>query len=224
MAVASGGDDIAVSLETLGDTELAQVVGILLERRRNDRGTGAGGELHGEAADAAGRADDQDRLSLGERERVDGRECGEASERGDTGRGEVERGGFRRDLHLRRECDQLGPASLVDGGIRVQDEAEDPVAHRITLDIRADCLDDARVVTAEDDRKVVVDHFPQHPGRDRVVDGVDRGRAHTHDESAGRGCRLGKVVAHSRSGVEGIEGDGSHQDLLICWGQDMQSH
>src|SRR3954469_16176252 len=49
------------------------------------------------------------------------------------------------------ECNQLGPASFVDGGICVQEEAEDLVAHRITLDVRADCFDGARVVTAEDD-------------------------------------------------------------------------
>jgi hypothetical protein len=90
MAVASGGDDVAVTVETLGDTKLAQVVGVLLERRRDDRDTGAGGELHGEATDAAGRADDQEGFSLGESERVGGRECGDASERGDTGRGDIE--------------------------------------------------------------------------------------------------------------------------------------
>ena len=210
-------EGLDVTVEVLGNAELAQVVSVLRERRSDDRGTGAGGELDGEAADAAGRADDQNRFSLGERERVDGRECGDASERGDAGRGEVERGGFRRDLHLRGECDQLGPASLVDGGIRVQEEAEDLVTHRITLEVRAECFDGARVVTAEDNRKVVVDHFPQHPGHDRVVDGVGLGPAHAHNHAAGRHCRIGQVVAHGRSGVEGIEGDGSHQDLLSCW-------
>ena len=92
----------------------------------------------------------------------------------------------------------------------MQEEAEDLVAHRIALDVRADCFNCARVVTAEDDWKVVVDHFPQHPRRDRVVDGVDRGRAHTHNEPVGRGCRIGHVVVHDRSGVEGLEDDGSH--------------
>jgi len=204
---------VAASVEALGDTELAQILAILRERRSDDRRTGAGGELHGKAADAAGRAHDQDGFSLGERERVEGRE------RGDAGSGEVDRGGFRRDLHLRGECDQLGPASLVDGGIRVQEEAEDLVALRITLDICSDCFDGARVVTAEDDRKVVVDHLPEHSRRDAVVDGVDRGRTHAHNEPVGRGCRIGQVVAHGRSGVEGIEGDGSHQDLLGWWGE-----
>jgi hypothetical protein len=100
---------------------------------------------------------------------------------------------------------------------------EDLVAHRIAIKVRADCFDGARVVAAEDDGKVVVDHFPQHPRRDRVVDGVDRGGAHAHNHAAGRGGRIGQIVAHGRSGVEGIEGDGSHQDLLSCWGQDKQS-
>jgi hypothetical protein len=111
----------------------------------------------------------------------------------------------------------------VDGGIRVQEEAEDLVAHRIALDVRADRFDGARVVTAQDDRKVVGDHFPEHPRRDRVVDGVDRRGAHAHNHAAGRGCRIGQVVAHGRSGVERIEGDGSHQDLLRCCRQDKQS-
>src|SRR5215218_3150380 len=79
---------VAASVEALGDTELAQILAILRERRSDDRRTGAGGELHGKAADAAGRAHDQDGFSLGERERVEGRE------RGDAGSGEVDRGGF----------------------------------------------------------------------------------------------------------------------------------
>ena len=218
MRLADGGDDVAFAVEYFGDAEFAQVVGVLRERRSDDRGTGAGGELDGEAADAAGRADDQDRFSLGKRERIDGRECGDASEWSHTGRGDVERGGFRRDLHLRGECDSLGPAALVDGGICVQEEAEDLVAHRVTLDLRADCFDGAGEVTAKDDRKVVVDHLAEHPYRDRVVDGVDRGRADAHYEPAGCGCRIGQVIAQGRSGVEGIQGDGSHQKLLSRWG------
>ena len=90
MAVPDGGDDVAVTVEVLGDAELAQVVGVPGERRSDDRGTGAGSELDGKAADAAGRADDQDRVSLGERERIDGRECGDTCEWGHTRGGEVE--------------------------------------------------------------------------------------------------------------------------------------
>ena len=96
-AVADGGDDVASTVDLLGDAELAQVVGVLRERRSDDRGTGEGGELDGETADTACRAHDQDRLSLRESE-LNGGECGDASEWGDARRGEVERGGFRRDL------------------------------------------------------------------------------------------------------------------------------
>jgi hypothetical protein len=101
VAVADRGDDVAVTVEVLGDAEFVQVVGVLGGRRSDDRGPGSGSELDGEAADAAGRADDQDRFSLGEPERVDARECRDASDWRDAGRGEVDRGGFRRDLDLR---------------------------------------------------------------------------------------------------------------------------
>jgi hypothetical protein len=102
----------------------------------------------------------------------------------------------------------------------VQEEAEDLIPDRKAIDVRADCVDRARVVTAEDDGIVGVDHLPQHARRDRVVDGIDRGRPHAHNENVGRDCRIGQVVAHCGSGVEGIKGDGSHQDLLSRWGRE----
>jgi hypothetical protein len=59
----------------------------------------------------------------------------------------------------------------------------------------------------------VLDHFAEHPGSDRVVDRVDRGRTDAHNEPTSPGRRIGQVVAHGRSGVEGTEGDGSHLRL-----------
>jgi hypothetical protein len=68
--VAHGGGQVTVAGQQLADAERAQVGLVLGECGRDDGGAGAGGELDGEAADAAGRADDQDRVAVGKFERL----------------------------------------------------------------------------------------------------------------------------------------------------------
>jgi hypothetical protein len=56
VAVADGGDDVAVTVEVLGDAELAQVLGVLRERPSDDRGTaGAAGGVVDLAVQRLGR-------------------------------------------------------------------------------------------------------------------------------------------------------------------------
>jgi hypothetical protein len=93
----------------------------------------------------------------------------------------------------------------------MEEEAEDLVAHGIVVDVGTDCLDSPRVVTAEDDREVVLDHVPKHPCRDRVVDRIDRRGKNAHDKPPRCGRRIGQVNAQSRSSIEGTESNGSHQ-------------
>jgi hypothetical protein len=78
MALADSGNHVAVSVEMLGDAVVAQVVRVLGERLSDHCGVGASGELNGEVAYATRRADDQDGVSLGERECIDRRERGDA--------------------------------------------------------------------------------------------------------------------------------------------------
>jgi hypothetical protein len=56
VALAGGRGEVAVAGQQLADAELAQVGLVLGQRRGDDGGAGTGGELDGEAADAAGRA------------------------------------------------------------------------------------------------------------------------------------------------------------------------
>ena len=73
-----------------------------------------------------------------------------------AGRGEAERGGVRRDLHLRGRAAinsaQL-PSWTVGLACKRKPKTSSPTAQAST--VRADCFDGARVVTAEDDRQVV---------------------------------------------------------------------
>ena len=85
------------AVEHLGHAEAAQVVLVFGESRGDDGGAGVDGELDGEAADAAGRAHDQQAVAFGELERVDRRERGDAGQRGCTGRGALEAGGLACD-------------------------------------------------------------------------------------------------------------------------------
>jgi hypothetical protein len=86
--------EVGVARKDLADAQVFQVFLVFGQSRSDNPRAGVGCELDGEAADASGRTDGQDGYSFGERERVDGRECGDAGEWGDAGRGEVERGGF----------------------------------------------------------------------------------------------------------------------------------
>ncbi len=90
--------------------------------------------------------------------------------------------------------DELCPASFADGRVRVEQEAEDVVAHLVVPHVVSDLLDDTGVVTAEDDREVVVDaHLLEHSGGDPVVDWVDGGRVDAHEDLVGRGCGCRQV-------------------------------
>ena len=77
------------------------------------------------------------------------------------------------------------------GRVACGDEAEDLVAGREAADTIADLLDDAGVVAAERDGKLVLDHVLEHPGGDRVVDRVGRGGADAHEHLAGAGVGAG---------------------------------
>jgi hypothetical protein len=65
VALARGCGEVAVAGQQLADAELAQAGLVFGQRRGDDGGAGAGGELDGDAADAAGRADDQHRVAVG---------------------------------------------------------------------------------------------------------------------------------------------------------------
>jgi hypothetical protein len=89
----------------------------------------------------------------------------------------------------------------------VRDEAEHRVARSEAAP--AGLLDDAGEVAAEDDRELVLDHALQHPGGDRVVDRVDRGRLHADEQLSVAGLGRGQLAQGGR-GVEGIEREGAH--------------
>ena len=90
---------------------IAQVLVVLGQRGREDRGAGTRGELDGEAADAAGRADHEHRVALGERERVDGGEGGDPGQRSGAGRRDVDARGHTADRAL-RDGDELRPCAV----------------------------------------------------------------------------------------------------------------
>jgi hypothetical protein len=52
----------------------------------------------------------------------------------------------------------------------VNEDPEDPIALGVSLHAGSGGLHGAGEVPAEGDRKLVVEHSPEHPGRDRVVD------------------------------------------------------
>jgi hypothetical protein len=109
------------------------------------------------AADAAGRADDQDRVAVGQFERIDSHDRGDAGEWRGAGGGEVDTSRSLADEHVLRDGDQLGPASVMDGRVGVEEEAEDLVAHAVAGDLGAGLLDDAGVVASEDDGELVLE-------------------------------------------------------------------
>ena len=119
MLVAHGGGEVAVAGQQFAEAELAQVGLVLGECRRDDGCAGAGRELDGEAADAARRADDQHRVPVGEVERVEREQGGDAGERRGAGDRDVDAFGRPSNEHVLRDGDQLGPASVVRGRVGV---------------------------------------------------------------------------------------------------------
>jgi len=78
----------------------------------------------------------------------------------------------------------------------VQQEPEDPVAGLEVADRGAGVLDDAGVVAAEDDGVLVLHaHLGQQAGGDRVVDRVDRGGVHPHEQLVVARSGVGQVLA-----------------------------
>ena len=167
-------------------------------------------ELHGEAADAAGGADDEDDLARLEVERVDGRHRRDPGQGCGAGFREPDAGGLVRDRHLLGHDDELGPGAVADGRVGVQDEPEDLVARGEAGHPAADLLDHARVVAAEHDRELVFEHALQHAAGDRGVDGIDRRGVHAHEHLVLGGDRRGQVVAQGGRRVEAGEDEGSH--------------
>src|SRR4051794_31428690 len=90
-------------------------------------------------------------------------------------------------------------------------EAEDLVAGAVAANGTASLLDDARVVAPEDHGVVVLEaHAGEHSGGDRVVDRIDRGGVHAHEDLVvGRGGD-GQVLAELGRGIGLVNGDGSH--------------
>jgi hypothetical protein len=170
-----------------------------------------GGELHGEAAHAAGRADDEDGVAFGEVEGVDGSHRGDGRKgRGTCGR-DIDVRGPAGDGGVSGDGDELRPAAVADGGVGVQEKAEDLVAGRVVGNVVTDLLDDAGVVAAEGDGVLVLDaHAGEHAGGDAVVDGVGRGGLHPNEHLALTRRRGGQVVASGRRGAGLVERDGIH--------------
>jgi hypothetical protein len=167
-----------------------------------------GGELDREAADASGGADDQHTVAAVELERVDRRQRRDPRQRRGAGRGDVDAVG---DACGRGHRDQLGPAAVAHGRIGVPEEPEDGVARGHAADARSGLLDHAGVVPAERDRELVLDHAVEHPGRDRIVDGVDRRRLHAHEHLGVARRGLGHVVAQDGGLAEAREDERPHR-------------
>jgi hypothetical protein len=87
----------------------------------------------------------------------------------------VEGGGSVGHRLVLGDRDELGPAAVVDGGVGVQQPSVDLVAGGVAGDGRADLLDDAGVVAAQDDRELIGEHGLEVAGGDAGVDWVDRG-------------------------------------------------
>src|SRR5215207_1830354 len=119
-----------------------EVVTVLGERRSDHVRACCSRELDEEAADAAGRSDDQNGLALSRRERVEGRERRERGERRCPSAGKVQAWRLRRYLVVFRDDDQVRPAALVRGRVGMADEAEDLVADLVPADVGAHLVDD----------------------------------------------------------------------------------
>ena len=143
------------------------------------------------------------------RERVEGGDRGDRRERRGPCVREVQAARLRCDVVL-RDGDQLRPAPVVHGRVRVEDEAEDLVADPVAADAGADLLDDAGEVAAEGDGELVLDHLLQRTRRDEHVDGVDGGGVHAHEQLVVAGVGLRDVVSQGGLGVEAVEGERSH--------------
>jgi DNA-binding MarR family transcriptional regulator len=182
----------------VADAELAQEGLVIGQRGRDDVRACARGELHGQAADTAGRADDQQHVALGERERVDERQRRDASQRrGACGR-EVDRAGNERNGGLLGDRDQLSPGAIAHRRVGVEQESEDLIAGLIAPYARSDLVDDACVVAAEDGVRLIVDaHLGEHASSNRAVDRIDRGGLHAHEHLVASRGGLGQVLAQS---------------------------
>src|SRR6478752_1540016 len=90
------------------------------------------------------------------------------------------------------------------------EEAEDVVAFAVAGRAWSDPLDDAGVIAAEHDWKLVVHHPPEHSACDRGINGVDRGGVDAHEHLVPARRRRRKVVSHHRGCVEALENSTSH--------------
>jgi hypothetical protein len=179
--------------------------------RGEDGGARLRGELGGEGADAAGGADDEDGVAVGEVERVDGGHRRDGRQRRGAGGRHIDAGGPPTDGSVGGNGDEFRPTAVASRGVRVHEEAEDLVARRVLGHVGADLLDDAGVVAAQGDGVLVLDaHLGEHAGRDGVVHGVDRGRPDAHEHLALAGGRGGQVVAQDGGRAGFVEGDGLH--------------
>jgi hypothetical protein len=95
----------------------------------------------------------------------------------------------------------------------MREEAEDLVADLVTADAGAHSLDYAGKVAAEDDRKLMLDHFPHGAGSDEGVDGVDGGGEYPHEHGVVADFRFWEVFSQRGVGVEGLEGESPHLRL-----------
>ena len=148
--------DVRVPIDELRDAEPAQVVLVLGKRRGDHVRARLSGELDEEAADASGGPDDEDGLSFGGRQRVEG------SDRAD-----------RRERRAFRDGDELCPASVVHGRVGVEGEAKNLVAGAVAADSDADPLDDSGEVAAEGNGEYMLDHVLQRTRCDENVHRVD---------------------------------------------------
>ena len=84
MVLLGGVGEVGVAGEQFADAEVAEVSLVFGQGRGDDGSAGARGELHCDAADAPGCADDQHAVGAGELERVNGEHGGDARERSST--------------------------------------------------------------------------------------------------------------------------------------------
>jgi hypothetical protein len=163
--------------------------------------------LDEEAAHASGGPDDQDRLSLGGRERVEGGDRADPCERRCARVREVQASRFAGDLEVLGQGDQLRPTPVVHGRVGMEDEPEDLVTDSVAARARPDAFDDAGEIAAEDDRELVLHHLLQEAGRDHHVGAVYGGGVHAHEHAVVGELRLGQVVAERRLRLEALEGE-----------------
>ena len=194
MRLADRGGDVDIPVEQLRGAQLSQIVVIFGERRRDYVRARRGCQLHGEAPDASGRADDEDRVALGESEGVDARDGGQSRDGRGPGFREADAARLGRDEVVLRERDQLGPATGLHGRIGMEHEAEDLVADPIAADTASDLLHHAGEVATERHRELVLEHSLQRAHRNEAVDGIDRRGMHTDDDLVRIRARLRDVV------------------------------